>query len=62
MTILVSALGVFIMYGNKKLSDDIYYLLGAGFPLIFKKIVSAASDNGKIRLGDSVIKKYFGPS
>lgn len=59
LTILISGFGIWIMYGDQIKVKSAYFILGASFPLLFKKAVSSVGDRGDINLGTSVIKDYF---
>lgn len=60
LTIIISALGVYILY-KEKIADspDLQMILGAAFPLLFKKLVSGVSTTEQ-QLGDTkTFKNYF---
>jgi len=60
LTIIISPVGVWELYGDKNLTKDIYFILGASFPLVFKKLVTSITDkDGRVTLGDRIIYSYF---
>ena len=56
-----SAVGVWILYGEKGVPKSVLFILGAAFPALFKKI-TAATTGGEIKLGKhkSVWQMYLG--
>ena len=58
--IMVSGLGTWILYKGRLELPDVYFIIGAGFPLIFKKLI-AGIGSGQIHLGksDSIVEDYF---
>lgn len=59
LMIFVSSLGTWILYGERSIPRDLQFILGAAFPLIFKKLVSAVGRKDEPNLGASSIKDYF---
>ena len=58
--IVVSAIGVWILY-SEKIADsrDLQLLLGAAFPLLFKKLVGGVTNNDVTLGPKSTISNYF---
>lgn len=59
LMIFLSGIGVWFLFGEKNPSRDILFLMGAGFPLIFKKLVVTFSKKDQTNLGSTTISKYF---
>lgn len=63
--ILISGIGCYLLFETKIYNyKDLQFILGAAFPLIFKKMVSSISNNYETKLGDEknynqVLKDYF---
>ena len=59
LMIVVSAIGAWLLYGDSEIPRNLQFLMGAAFPLIFKKLVDAVSDVDQTNLGYSPLKDYF---
>ena len=57
--IIVSGIGTWILYGEKLNIKSVIFILGAAFPLLFKKLVAGAATKGQTELGSFTIKDYF---
>lgn len=59
LVISISGFGTWVLYGGKELSNDLIFLLGAAFPVIFKKLVTSFGQLDTPNLGANVVKNYF---
>lgn len=57
--IIISGVGTWILYGDNLTIKSIVFILGAAFPLLFKKLVAGATTKGQTELGGFSIKDYF---
>ena len=59
--IVTSGVGTWILYGDNLSVKSVIFILGAAFPLLFKKLVAGATNStkGQTALGGFSIKDYF---
>jgi hypothetical protein len=57
--VIVSGVGTWILYGDNLTIKSVIFILGAAFPLLFKKLVAGATTKGQTELGGFTIKDYF---
>jgi hypothetical protein len=57
--IMVSGIGTWVLYGDNLTIRSVIFILGAAFPLLFKKLVAGATTKGQTELGGFTIKDYF---
>ncbi len=57
--VLVSGVGTWILYGENLNIKSVIFILGAAFPLLFKKLVSGATTKGPSVMGGFSVKDYF---
>lgn len=57
--VIASPFCCWILFGHNDLSNSLQFLSGAGFPLFFKKLVSACAKKDQITLGASSFADYF---
>ena len=62
--VVVSGIGTWILYGDSLTIKSVILILGAAFPLLFKKLVASAGANQPIpknepHLGSFSIRYYF---
>ncbi len=58
-TILICPPCCWLLIGPEPVSTKTAFLAGAGFPLLFKKGVSAFADKDQTPLGDASFRDYF---
>lgn len=59
LMVIVSGIGTWILYGENLSIKSVIFILGAAFPLLFKKLVSSATSKKETELGGFTIKDYF---
>jgi hypothetical protein len=57
--ILVSGVGTWVLYGDNLIIKSVIFILGAAFPLLFKKLVAGATNNRETELGGFSAVDYF---
>jgi hypothetical protein len=57
LVIVCSGIGTWILYDDKNLPKDVIFLLGAAFPVLFKKF-KASVESGEVILGNKY-QSYF---
>lgn len=58
--IAISGIGTWLLYGDKLNLKDVFFIMGAAFPIIFKKLVVTIGN--EVRLGgkqESTLMYYF---
>lgn len=56
---IISPIGCWLLFADQEISKQLQFIVGAAFPLIFKKAVTAISSKDQITLGDSNVRDYF---
>jgi hypothetical protein len=59
MMIIVSGIGTWVLYGDNLTIKSVIFILGAAFPLLFKKLVAGAATSNETKLGGFSIQDYF---
>jgi len=57
--IVVSGIGTWILYGDNLTIKSVIFILGAAFPLLFKKLVAGATNKKETELGGFSAIDYF---
>ena len=57
--IIVSGVGTWILYGDNLVIKSVIFILGAAFPLLFKKLVAGATNKKETELGGFSAIDYF---